>query len=110
MQMIDFVLQDARVPSRGRNDARCASLIQALHSHLRRARHNRSEAGHAEASLEELNLARGLQLRWVQHWVNDDMERHRLALALGDLFGGQAGQVPRSEERRVGKECRSRWS
>src|ERR1035438_3006907 len=90
MQMIDFVLQDARVPSRSLNDARCASLIQALHSRLRRARHNRGEAGHAETSLEELNLARGLP---VQHWVNDDMERKRLALALGDLFGGQAGKV-----------------
>src|ERR1039458_3821548 len=107
MQMIDFVLQDARVPSRSLNDARCASLILALHSHLRRARHNRGEAGHAEASLEELRSARGLQFRWVQHWVNDDMERKRLALALGDLFGGQAGQVlllvfdDGAEERRV---------
>src|ERR1039457_6591335 len=26
------------------------------------------------------------------------------------LFAGKAGRVPRSEERRVGKECRSRWS
>ena len=25
-------------------------------------------------------------------------------------FGGGRGDFPRSEERRVGKECRSRWS
>ena len=28
----------------------------------------------------------------------------------GDLWKNKAGDVRRSEERRVGKECRSRWS
>ena len=29
---------------------------------------------------------------------------------LHDMAAGAAGQAERSEERRVGKECRSRWS
>src|SRR5207302_5215793 len=30
--------------------------------------------------------------------------------SLNQLYGVTFGRVPRSEERRVGKECRSRWS
>ena len=29
---------------------------------------------------------------------------------LDNVMVGQVGTIPRSEERRVGKECRSRWS
>ena len=38
---------------------------------------------------------------------NDDMEK---ATKLADEFEKLEGRRPRSEERRVGKECRSRWS
>ena len=34
----------------------------------------------------------------------------RILLALVLIAGGFVGFLPRSEERRVGKECRSRWS
>src|SRR3989454_5429305 len=51
------------------------------------------------------NLAPGLQLAKLEC----------LTAALGDVFGAaptafRAGRFGRSEERRVGKECRSRWS
>ena len=37
--------------------------------------------------------------KWYQYWLE-----HRLFSSKPD------GREPRSEERRVGKECRSRWS
>src|SRR5689334_25326355 len=53
-------------------------------------------------------------------WLLDDEEAERLAAVLGgkdvelavlDLVEGNAEfSIGRSEERRVGKECRSRWS
>src|ERR1039458_2662936 len=90
MQVIDFMLQDAGVPSRSFNEARRTCFVQALHTHLTRARHNCGEAGHAEASLEELYIGRGLL---VHHRVNDRMEGNWPALALSDLLGGQPGKV-----------------
>ena len=39
-------------------------------------------------------------------FLHDD--RH--AVAVEDAVGGDGGDGKRSEERRVGKECRSRWS
>src|ERR1039457_2348265 len=90
VQVIDLVLQDACVPSRSLNYPSRPSLIQTLHTHLTRARHDRGEARHAEAPLEELNIGGGLLL---QHWINDHVKRDRLALAHGDLFGSQAGEV-----------------
>ena len=30
--------------------------------------------------------------------------------SVDEAFGGSGGDISRSEERRVGKECRSRWS
>ena len=33
-----------------------------------------------------------------------------IVVVLLQLFGGETGKRSRSEERRVGKECRSRWS
>src|SRR5690349_22186399 len=35
---------------------------------------------------------------------------HGLAAPIGGMFAAPHGSVCRSEERRVGKECRSRWS
>src|SRR2546430_3647009 len=47
-----------------------------------------------------------------EDWVQDNHSRSRLGVVRGMHF--QAGQAKlvrcRSEERRVGKECRSRWS
>src|SRR3712207_5411963 len=40
----------------------------------------------------------------------DEMVRRMVGRELSALFPKQDAQVGRSEERRVGKECRSRWS
>ena len=52
--------------------------------------------------------------RALLYWLNDRSELlslplpRQLARAIGNIYSG--GYNPRSEERRVGKECRSRWS
>src|SRR5436309_12708686 len=57
--------------------------------------------------------------RFSRDWSSDvcssDLQLHRLPRRPGDHQGDQrrgpgADAVRRSEERRVGKECRSRWS
>src|SRR2546426_12564115 len=44
--------------------------------------------------------------------INEDMvtRTRRVVDGLADLMDGLEYHYPRSEERRVGKECRSRWS
>ena len=45
------------------------------------------------------------------HFTMKDKKEKRKNIYLGDLiFKKNEGQKMRSEERRVGKECRSRWS
>ena len=41
-------------------------------------------------------------------FTNEQMERYSRHIILQEV--GVKGQKKRSEERRVGKECRSRWS
>ena len=38
------------------------------------------------------------------------IEALKVLHVLGPLDGGRVGAMSRSEERRVGKECRSRWA
>ena len=67
------------------------------------------------AIVEQLLLVKGLRQRHQQGLVNlaGDLAR-RLDLAIGShyhLAGAAFADLQlRSEERRVGKECRSRWS
>ena len=49
-------------------------------------------------------------LPFAERWVAKLMPRHRLYIALRQLSYAGALYAYRSEERRVGKECRSRWS
>ena len=67
----------------------------------------RRDAGDLEAAL-------GL-LEGIEHGVLDELSRARgdllqAQIALEQRRGADAGRLFRSEERRVGKECRSRWS
>ena len=39
-----------------------------------------------------------------------DATKPEIAKAVEELFGVKVAKVNKSEERRVGKECRSRWS
>src|SRR3989449_889661 len=49
--------------------------------------------------------------RGIQDWLfNHGAEFWAGMLALGVYHGARISEVIRSEERRVGKECRSRWS
>src|SRR5690348_18469391 len=60
-----------------------------------------------------ITLAHTTILRWVQRYVPEFEKRWgRYALPMGDSWRVDETylKVRRSEERRVGKECRSRWS
>src|SRR3712207_9410097 len=49
--------------------------------------------------------------RHIPVYVTENMVGHKLGeFAPTRTFKGHAGTKARSEERRVGKECRSRWS
>src|SRR3712207_3276803 len=54
------------------------------------------------------------RVRTLEYAVSDDERRAELVTQMeektADLEAGLADYEPRSEERRVGKECRSRWS
>src|SRR5256885_7703846 len=56
-----------------------------------------------------------LQGDWSSDVCSSDLpetrhEFHQLMGLLAQALGGRTGLLHRSEERRVGKECRSRWS
>src|SRR2546425_4630346 len=56
-----------------------------------------------------VNLARFVV--YLAHSFNDRLTfRSELEVEDAKIEGGRAGGEVRSEERRVGKECRSRWS
>ena len=48
----------------------------------------------------------GISYRQLDYWARTDLVRPSLA----DASGSGSRRMYRSEERRVGKECRSRWS
>src|SRR5689334_24139772 len=58
---------------------------------------------------EDLDLDRGAERQRPPPALDRDPDRHQLG-DLGVVTGGVLGRQERSEERRVGKECRSRWS
>src|SRR5688572_13103763 len=86
VQVIDLVLQDAGVPAAGPDRPRRARLVEALDPHGVRTGDHGDEAGEAQAALEVAD--RGVVLGH-QHRVDDDVERHRLALAGAALLAGQ---------------------
>ena len=46
----------------------------------------------------------------LQYPVKIATPNPKLAAVIISQYGGPDGELGRSEERRVGKECRSRWS
>ncbi len=55
MQMIDFVLQDSRVPTGSLDYSRLSRFIQILDFHRASPRHNGGEPFHAETAFEEFH-------------------------------------------------------
>src|ERR1043166_9938677 len=68
----------------------------------------------AERSRRRLqHLSRGVLAGGGRFWLEDALGRLQAGVArppLGNPRHYRLGDHPRSEERRVGKECRSRWS
>src|SRR5208282_4696444 len=84
-QVIDLVLQDARVPSRSFDHFRAAVLIEAFHANAARSRHNRGKARQAQAAFEKLGLLLG---RFDDPGIDDHLKRHGAPLTLGKLLRG----------------------
>src|SRR6267378_8085757 len=61
----------------------------------------------AMAAIPAATIVRSVGLEPIVQMTGRD--RNRIALQ-GDLLGAAAIGIEKSEERRVGKECRSRWS
>src|SRR5580698_4055022 len=78
-QMVDLVLQDARVPSGSPDDLRLPLGIETLDPDLARARYQGHQPWQAEASLEKLDLRFRFQR---QHRVDDDLKGHGFTLPL----------------------------
>ncbi len=83
MQMVNLVLQDARIPPRGFDDLQRTAVVETFDAHAMGPRDDRRIARQAEASFKELDVRRTLQL---EHGINEDVKRDRLPLALGDLL------------------------
>src|SRR5271165_4266052 len=83
VQMVDLMLQDARIPSRGLDDLQRAAMVKTFDAHAVGPRDDRRISRQTEASLKELDIRRTLQL---EHGINEDVKRDRLPLAFGDLL------------------------
>src|SRR5580658_3809363 len=85
-QMVDFVLQDARIPARGLDAYRLTKMIQSLNQDQASARYDTRETGKAETTFKESNfrLRHKMNLR-----VDQNMKRHRAALAFRQVTLGK---------------------
>ena len=90
MQVIDFVLQDAGVPSIRLNAHRVALFVQAFDCDAAGTRHHGSEAWQAETAFKERGLRR---LQKVKRWVDHNMKRDRAASTLGKLGFRQRAMI-----------------
>ena len=63
----------------------------------------------AETEQEAIDIARTLKANQID-WSEEAWEDVNIELADEEPEFQEKDQVSRSEERRVGKECRSRWS
>ena len=88
--MIDFMLQDTRVPPRGLDNSRRPGLVEALDPYPQRSRHNCSVSWDTETSFEKLRTGRRLQ---VQYGIDDYVKRNGPALALGYLLRSEGGEI-----------------
>ncbi len=87
VQMVDFMLKDARVPSLGFDDSRCAVLVEVGDADRAGTRHGGHESRDAEAAFVGDHLGGREQL---DLGVDDDVEVDRLSLAFFQLGLGEA--------------------
>ena len=90
LQVVDLVLQDARIPSRRLNDLPLSLFVQTLHAHVVRSRNDGRESRQAETAFEKLHLRRRLDM---QRGIDDHMKRDWPPLALDELLVGETGKI-----------------
>src|SRR5262245_34333400 len=78
VQMVDLVLEDARVPTGSRDDDGVRALVEGFDAHALSARHDGGEPLYAQAALEEPERTRLLD---GEHRVDDHLERNGAALS-----------------------------
>ncbi len=81
--MIDFVLQNAGVPTRSFNDLRLSVLVKAFHAHMMGTWNHRGKSRQAKAAFVELHF---LRARLSNLRIDDDVKRNRFSFAFGELF------------------------
>ena len=85
VEVIDLVLQDARVPASRFDLLGLSAVVKAIHPHAVRPVHHCGEAGHAQAALEEFGT---LIAERGNLGIDDHVEGNGPAFALGQVFGG----------------------
>src|SRR5690348_7792896 len=83
-QMIDFMLQDARIPSVCLDDFFLAALIQTFDADRPGPRHKCRKTGQAEAAFEKGN---GWVRRMQDARIHNHMEGNWLSFAFGEYVG-----------------------
>jgi hypothetical protein len=83
LQVIDLMLQDARVPARRNNHAFASVLIETLDRDFASTRDHSHEARQTQAAFEEFDF---LIPEGRNAWIDDDVERNRPALADGKIL------------------------
>jgi hypothetical protein len=82
--MIDFVLQDASVPTFGFDELRITEFVEAMYAHPAETWNLGGIAIHAQAAFEKLQLRVSGNL---QTWINQDVEVHGHTGACAYLLG-----------------------
>ena len=68
------------------------------------------------SGIDTLKTRRSLEVGGKTYWAGDDQEKEKILAKLPARYKPEIsrfkglGEMMRSEERRVGKECRSRWA
>jgi hypothetical protein len=90
-QVIDLVLEDARIPALRMNRDRLGSFVQAIDAHRERTRNDRCKSRQAQAAFEEFNRCR--RVIDGQDRIDDGVRRDWFSHARGKLIGGNPGRV-----------------
>ena len=92
VQMVYFMLQNARVPSRSFNDSLFSLFIEALDAHAPRAGNHGGKSGKAQAAFKKIHLFSG-DLR--QHRIDDRVKWNRSAFPFAQVLGRQVAVILR---------------
>src|SRR5579872_5426702 len=82
-QVIDLMLQNARIPTLRLDGPRFSVLVQVFDARAGGARHKAEEPGHTEAAFEEFHK----RARKREHRVDDDVKWNGTPPALRQFFG-----------------------